>query len=215
MAGPLLDDRLAPLGRVLGLIEAPLDACLEPFIRLVARGLPADEVDIARQPARGPLDRALAALLPATDRPAGDRFLLAATSGRWTAFFENGAGGGDPRTYAGFLPEELGCRTATVYAVPAGPGETDGPGGFAVLGYTLAAPGRAGRLDAVRVLVVHRVDGEREVQSFGDPLPGEGDPAGFDLDRLDGVLRSLGIRAFDPDWYLPAGTEGVLLRLPD
>jgi hypothetical protein len=204
----LLDGQLAPLGTVVGFIEAPLARCVDPVARIFAgtRGVAPER--IGRSPVPGPLRPALAEL-PAANGPSADRYLLMPTDGPWTAFLDNSPSGGDPRRIAGTLPDELGCRTATVYAVPGA------DGGFDVLGFTLAAPGHAGLLDAVRVLILEQEDGRPRVQTYGEPLPGEPDPVALSLDSLYRILRSLRIRAFDEDWYLPDRTEAVLLRAPN
>jgi len=207
MTRVLLDGRFLPVTRTVGFIDAPLDRCAGPFARIVAGRLSVDPAVLVRRLVPGPLEQALAELMPPRDGPSGDRFLLAPTESSWTAFFENAADGGDPRPVAGAVPDELGCRTVTAYIV------AGDDGGWDILGFTLAAPGRAGPLDAVRVLILHRQDGGYEVQSYGEPLAAEeGDPAELDLGRLDRILRSLGIRAFDADFYLPPRTEGLLVE---
>jgi hypothetical protein len=134
----------------------------------------------------GPLEAAL-------DRSSG--WLVAPTRGEWVAFF-----GADPRPPAWELPDRIGCRTLLVYA------------SAATVGFTLRGPGRAGPLDAIRTLIVNA--DEPEPQVHGDPLPFE-DAAprslGLDPGWLARYLHELGVDAFDPGFYLPAGTRGVRL----
>ena len=134
----------------------------------------------------GPLEAAL---------DGGSGWLLAPTRGEWVAFFD-----GDPRPPAWELPDRAGCRTLLVYASQNS------------VGFALRGPGRAGPLDAIRTLVVHR--DEPESQIYGDPLPFEDAPPeslGLDLGWLSGYLHKLGVDPFDPGFYLPQGMSGVRL----
>ena len=202
----LLDGRLTPTTGVIGFIEASLARCVDAVERYVATHLDIALDGVERRPVTGDLEDVLGALHPLHEGATADRYLLVPTRGEWTAFFDNAADGGDPRPLTGMLPDQLACRTASVYAVP-GKGST-----LRIAGFTLAAPGHAGMLDAVRVLVVDRRAGSPQVQMYGDPLPGEpNDPADLDLESIDRVLRGLGIHAFDARFYLPEGTEGLLL----
>jgi hypothetical protein len=119
-------------------------------------------------------------------------WLLAPTRGPWVAFF-----GDDPRPPAWRMPDRIGCRTLLVYASATS------------VGFSLRGPGRAGPLNAIRTLIVHR--DEPEPQAYGVPLPCEDQP-GLELPWLDRCLRDLGIRAFDPGFYLPRGTHGIRLE---
>jgi len=207
MTRPLLDGRFAPSTELLGFVEAPFDRCVPAVRTLVAELLAIEPAAIGQQSLDGSLEEALAAL---TAEGSAARCLLVPTVGAsWTAVFFADPVAIDPRSVAGDLPEALGCRTVLAYARP---GRSDGPDGSSTVGLSLAEPGRAGLLDAVRVLVVERRGGAPVVQTYGDPLPAEpDDPARLTLDSLDRLLRSLGIDAFAAAAYLPPGTHAVLL----
>lgn len=203
---PLLDGRLAPTTSVIGFVEAPLASCVDAVAEYVATHLDIGAGEVSRHRVPGNLEDALQTLRPLHEGAGGDRYLLVPTRSEWTAIFDNAADGGDPRPLTGMLPDRLGCRTASMYAVP-GRGST-----LRIAGLTLAAPGRAGMLDAVRVLVLDRRIGSPQVQVHGDPLPGEpADPADLDLQSLDRVLRGLGIHALDSRFYLPQEGGALLL----
>lgn len=208
--GPLLDGRFLPVTAVAGFVDAPLDRCVDAVVEAAAMRLLVDPGAADRQPVHGdiPLAAALDELCDRPDHTTG--YLLAPTDGgRWTAMFEDAAGPGVLGDLVADLPDTLGCRTASVYVVP---GVEEVPG---IVGFTLAEPGRAGMSDAVRVLIVERANGPPEVQSYGEPLAAEPpDPATLDLEALDRVLRSLGVRAFDESFYLPAGSEGLIVTIP-
>jgi hypothetical protein len=195
---PLVSDpRLAPPTAAFGLAESSLEGLADPFAELVgARG---------REPVAGPLDSALEQLLERDHR-----FLLAPTDGDWVAWFEN-ASPPDPRPIAADLPERAGCRTLTVYASPRDRDDLASP--LSIVGFTLQEPGRAGLLDAVRVLLVY--DDEPHPQTYGDPLPFEdADPEdlGLDIDWLDRYLRALGVRPLDAGFYFPSGATGLTIE---
>lgn len=204
MTRPLLDRRFAPATDVVGFVEAPLDECVRACRTLVAGLLDLDAGAVEQRQVGGGLEPALTELVVGPEgeqdggSPSGYLLLAPTTAPSWTAlFFGRGA---DHRQVVGDLPDVLDCRALTVY-------------GNGAVGFTLAEPGRAGMLDAVRVLIVERRGSSPEVQTYGDPLPGEpADPAGLDLDGLATILRTFGIAAFDPGFYLPPDTEAVLLE---
>jgi hypothetical protein len=208
MTRPLLDRRFAPATDVMGFIEAPLEACVRACRTLLASLLDLDATAVERRQVGPGLASALAELVAVPEgRPGGgrpSRLLLAPTAApSWTAlFFGDGV---DHRRVLGDLPDLLDGRAVTAYC--------EGDDDEGVVGFTLAAPGRAGMLDAVRVLIVERRSAAPEVQTYGDPLPGEpAEPASLDLDGLAAVLRTFGIAAFDTGFYLPPGTDAVLLE---
>jgi hypothetical protein len=185
-----------PLPGTFGLVEAPLARVVEPYAEVVARRLGVKPSALYRSRVSGPLDRALARL----EGPSGGRHLLAPTTADWVAYFES-ALRADPRPVAAELPDRLNCRTLLLYASPS-----------STVGFALRGPGHAGMLDAIRVVIVSA--DEREPQTYGDPLPFE-DTAPrnlrLGLDWLDRYCHALGLRVFDPGFYFPRASTGVLL----
>ena len=100
--------------------------------------------------------------------------VIAATEGAFDMSFSN-VTGGDPRPVAAELPDRLVCRCAIAMAVPEPCADQKNLQRFQTLGIYLAAPGRAGWADAVRILIVSRQGGETRVQTYGNPLPAEDD----------------------------------------
>jgi len=207
---PLPTGRLALITGAFGFVEAPLERVTEPYAALVAARLTIEPGALRRQSVPGPLAAALGRLEPLREGPGpGDRHLLAPTDGDWSAYFEN-AVPGDPRVAAAELPDRLGCRTLVLYAEPSDPEDSASP--LSTVGFTLSGPGRAGMLDALRVLIIDA--GDREPQTYGDPLPFEDThprDLGLELGWLDRYCRALGLRPFDQDFFFPPGTDGVLL----
>jgi hypothetical protein len=189
-----------------GFVESPLDRLVDPFCELVARWTGATAARIQRKPSAGSIDRALSALLPRRDSMTEPKYLLAPCANGWTAYFENSRVG-DPRPPSWELPDVLSCRAVLVYAE----GSSSRPTRPRTYGFSLRAPGLAGPVNSVRTLM--RNAGEKRLQRHGTRLPGEGedDEDGFDFERLDRYLQSLGIRAFDPEFFMSPTTVGIEL----
>jgi hypothetical protein len=109
-AGYVFGEGLWPVGWSVGFIEAPLSTvsdAVEKWEPFSGTGLAYPDDD---------LGQLLQRLLPleADYR----RRLLVATSGAWTAYFDNELQGGDPFPWASHLSQALGCRGVTATHVP-------------------------------------------------------------------------------------------------
>jgi hypothetical protein len=206
----LASGRLRRVTEVFGFVEAPLDRVVDPYTTLVATQLGIAPAELSRRPVAGPLTEALGELEPLrADSSSGDRHLLAPTASDWVAYFEN-AIPGDPRLVAAELPDLLGCRTLVLYATTS---HADAPAStLKTVGFTLSAPGHAGMLDALRVLIVDA--DEPQPQTYGHHLPFEdADPRDLrpELNWLTRYCAVLGLHPFDPGFYFPPSAEGVLV----
>jgi hypothetical protein len=151
----LLEGRMLPTTGVIGLLDHDLDDELaDAFCAVVAPRLQVEPAALQREPVTGPLGDALERLRPLAPTPVGNKYLLCPTDSSWTAFFDNASTGGDPRPVAAELPDKLGCRSLYVMAVPEPGAQHPNGERFRTLGFSLAAPGRAGWADAVRVLMI-------------------------------------------------------------
>jgi hypothetical protein len=212
--GLLLNGRFLPTTGVIGFAEHQLDGQLvDAFCAVVAPRLELEPGALRRERVSGPLAGALERLRPLAPALFGDAFLLCPTIGPWTAFFDNASTGGDPRPVAAELPDRLGCRSLIVMTVPEPGASQPDAARLRIVGFTLAAPGRAGWTDAVRVQLVTRDNGGTQVQSYGDRLPAEDDddPRAMGVEQLDGYMKSLGVNAFDASAYFPDGSTGLLI----
>jgi hypothetical protein len=108
----LLDNQLAPLTFQWGFLDARLDAVVASYARWQRLLLRRAKIS----PASLPLERALRQLEPLD--MGSERVLLVSTQSRWTAYFDNGATGGNPDTVVGVLAERLKCRGVTCRAIP-------------------------------------------------------------------------------------------------
>ena len=113
----LLAPELAPLTFAWGFLEAPLGPIADTLVEWARKNSP----HVATEPVRGMFPDLLRALEPLTLPQTSE--LLVPTRSEWTAYFDNGARGGEPANAVGALAQMLGCRGIAVMSVPDTPTE--------------------------------------------------------------------------------------------
>lgn len=222
----LLDDRLAPITREIGFVDAGWQTVVETFLTwtrpIFARG----GIDLKVSEVRGDLATLLQLLPPLT---AGEltRHLLVPTTSPWTALFNNGLGGSDVSSEVVSLSGFLRCRALRALAVSNTIRDSERRGRYGAVGLELYGP----EVDVLRLqrqspdgeeivlttgtlarAIVAMNDGGRWRYALeGEPLPFE-QPEHytarrikdrFTLAMLRDYLAALGIRAFNADFYAP------------
>ena len=211
----LLDNQLAPLTFQWGFLDVPLDAVMASYARwqrLLLRRAKMSRASL-------PLERALRQLEPLD--MGSERVLLISTQSRWTAYFDNGAKGGNPNTVVGVLAERLKCRAVTCRAIPntLTPKDRGKPGTWGGVRLTLFAPHATHFLNIERSISVwNDVDGwtfqaTGAVQAFEETekynAPRKADR--FTTEMLERYCHALGIDLFDPAFY---GGPGTIIDSP-
>lgn len=216
----LLDNHLAPLTFQWGFLDAPLDAVVASYVRWQRLLLRRAKIS----PASLPLERALRQLEPLD--MGSERVLWIGTDSRWTAYFDNGAKGGNPDTVVGVLAERLKCRGLTCRAIPNTLTAKDRgkPGTWGGVKLTLFAPHATDFLNIERSIAVSNdVDGwtfqlSGRVQPFEETekydAPRKADR--FTTEMLERYCRALGIDLFEPAFYRGPGViiDSPLWLLP-
>ena len=213
----LLDDRLAPVTSTLGFVQAPVDVVTDALVRWQQAG---PRAAVRSGSVTGDLEQLLGALLPLTTRECRRFLLLPTAAPRWTAYFDNGAGGSSAFPHLVALARLAGLRGVRATAVPdtasrrgRAPGGRYGATVFEVYGDSTAH--LAGFERSVELVE----DGGRwRFTQDGPPLPFEDLDAyqarrakdRFPTVLLQQYLEALGLRAFDEDFYAPTGAVVLL-----
>jgi hypothetical protein len=217
----LLNDELLPITGTIGFVE--IDCRTAAAAYGAWRQSIKDNAwvtQIASRPIAGDLTAALLTLLPLKARGA-NRHLFLPTSGVWTAYFDNGWTGSDPIPVLRRLVDVLGCRAVRMTAVSPRPPTADAERRFGATVFELLDPVQGPLpLRVLRSVGVVQDGARWTFDALGASLPFEQTDRylqkrirdRFNADVLDRYLRALGIAAFDAQFYMPAGRDGLLLE---
>ena len=101
-------------GAAFGFVGAPIDQVCQEMFKW--------HTEIGFRPRRRDSDAGIAQaakmLLPLTDTPYGRNLLVGTSSKKWTAYFDSGLDGGDPRGAVSVLSRRLSAAYVVVYAIP-------------------------------------------------------------------------------------------------
>jgi hypothetical protein len=211
----LCGDLFAPVTSAMGFLRAPLG--------VVVDGLVAWRQRIHGSADWGPLDGGIranvAALEPLTGGVAPRELVISTGSAEWTAIFDCGIDGGDPRTTAGYLARTLKVQGVAVVSIP----DVRASGGrsvrYGARQFEMFGPIGADFLNHVRSVSLVR-DGERwrfdangTVQDFEDvEAYGRRKVADrFTSSMLVDYAGALGLRPFEEEFF-PG--PSVLVRNP-
>jgi hypothetical protein len=239
----LYDDALAPLTSAMGFLAADITRVVDGYMtwqtelaegrRPGPNGEPAPprrsflplrflwRKPIPRlRPVAGPLSHALSQVLPLTVLGIS-RHLFVPTAGPWVAYFNNWVDGTDCSAVS-YMAMRLDCRGIRAVAISE----------------EREAQRQRGRRDAATILEIyegHKTDWLNYARTIAvindDPwifeMSGTEQPFEepenytkkriqdrFTPEMLDRYLRALGIRAFDDSFYLPEGSEAILIEEP-
>jgi len=212
----LLDNMMAPVTFAWGFLEADLQTAGNALLQWRQSHVKAVEMTAVA----GLLQEVLHHLEPLSTPHRAE--LLLQTKSQWTAYFDNGAKGGDPTSAIGHLAQTMRCRGLAVTCVPHTLTQKDknAKGTYGAVQFELFAPDRREFLNYERsVSVVH--DGNRwAFSAAGNVQPYEKSAQysapkvrdRFTNAMLEEYCLALKIRLFDPDFY---GPKGLLLRVKD
>jgi hypothetical protein len=214
----LLDDRFAPMTSRVAFFEAPLRVLGDAFFQRERSAISPLLSRVRRETLREPFPDVLLRLPPLTHIPL--RTLLLATDSAWTAYFDNGPRGPDPTSALLNLCPRLGCRGLAVMCIPDTlTGQPKGARGrWGGVQLELFGPEERDFLNCVRAISVTH-DGYRwefgasgEVQPFEKPeyYTARRIRDRFTAEMLEEYGAALGVRYFDPEFYL---AEGLLLEV--
>ena len=201
----LFDEKLAPITREVGFLQAPCDRCVQEFLEWqrplainVDRGFQTREVS-------GELPGLLLELLLLT-RISALRWLFVPTAGPWTALFSNRIPSPDLSGPLHVLAEYMDIRTVKARGVTDDdrPDSSLGRYGACSLEVTDGPENR-------RTIYAMNDGGRWEFADWGEPFDFERPEAyqrrrvrdRFDFELLAEYLENLGIRAFDESFYAP------------
>ncbi|QOD10948.1 hypothetical protein [Rathayibacter toxicus] len=199
----VFDNQFAPVTSVIGFINSPVQNVVCAFREWVF-GTPDVRYEISCL--EGGLREAVWSLEPVEFGSNSKRLFVQTASSEWTAFFDNGAWGGDPLSVVSVLGQRLGVRSTYLSSKPAPPSQSIGSRRLVIFEPNLM-PG-AEISQCVRAIELIK-DGRWSLDLSGDPLPFEDLEAyknrrvaeRFTPDMLNDYCAALGLRPFDDDFY--------------
>jgi hypothetical protein len=214
----LLDDRFAPMTSRVAFFEAPLRVLGEAFFQRVRSFISPLLSRVRLQSLREPFPDVLLRLSPLTEIPL--RTLLLATDSAWTAYFDNYVRGPQPISALLHLCPSLGCRGLAVTCIPDTlAGQPKGAKGrWGGVQFEFFGPELRQQFNYIRAIFAIN-DGYRwefgasgEVQPFEKPeyYTARRIRDRFTAEMLEEYCAALGVRYFDPEFYL---AEGLLLEV--
>lgn len=203
---------------VVAFFEAPLQVLGDAFFQRYRSFISPLLSRVRRESLREPFPDVLLHLPPLT--PISLRTLLLATDSTWTAYFDNHPRGPDPTSALLHLCPKLGCRGLAVTCIPDTlTGKPKGAKGrWGGVQFQLYGPEEGEFLNSVRAIFAIN-DGYRwefgasgEVQPFEKPeyYTARRIRDRFTAEMLEEYCAALGVRYFDPAFYL---AEGLLLEV--
>jgi len=216
----LLDDRLAPITKEIGFLEAECAVAVRTFTDWL-EALQRDRgVSLTTRAVSGCLDEVLQTLLPLTslDRR---RFLFVPTASPWVAYFDNSYRGTDATGVMAYLARLIGCRGLRIVAVPntirgTGMAQT---GRYGAVMLELYGPHDTDWLNYVRTIAAANDGGRWVFQQSGTPFPFEDIERynarrvkdRFTFEMLQQYAQELGLAPFDESFYLPPSDNTAML----
>ena len=207
----LFDDRFAPITSEVEFLECDAKTVADSFeewqrpLQLI-RGVTLSRIEV-----NGSLPEKLMKLLPLTSHEAR-RILIVPTTGKWTAYFENGWQGNDVSAVS-HLSGLIGCRAVRAVSIPntirKSPSGERGRFGATILEVFSADPDQCSFLNVQRSVFAANDGGRWKFGASGKPLDFE-QPAvykarqirdRFTPELLDEYLKQLGIHFFSPAFY--------------
>ena len=216
----ILDNRFIPITFSVGFFEKPLEAVAKAHLQWTRQ----HHRNVDTRPIEGGFAVALKELEPLTMPPR--RKLLCATDSQWTAYFDNGAIGSDPRSPVVYLTQQLHCRGLIATYVPHTLDAETGnaKGSYGAVQFELFAPMHREFLNYERSISVAYEGGKWRFDLNGTAQPFEETaqysarkiPDRFTPTMLGRYCSALGVRLFDDKFYCGPGLLVLIRdRLPD
>jgi hypothetical protein len=206
----LLGGRLAPLTFSVGFLEQPLGQIADVYLPWTRK----NHGRVTATPVEGDLATVLSQLEPLVTPPR--RTLFVATASPWTAYFDNGSHGPDPRPPISYLALQLRCRGLHTTCVrnTMRKDESTGKwrGVYGAVQFEMFARERREFLNCERAVGVTN-DGRWIFDDSGTPQPFEESERysarkitdRFTPEMLERYCAALGIRLFDETFYSGPG----------
>ncbi|AJM77979.1 hypothetical protein [Rathayibacter toxicus] len=199
----VFDNQFAPVTSVIGFVNAPIERVTEVYKEWVLSS-PGREYVFSW--IEGGLWEAVWSLEPVVFGGSTKRLFVQTASSEWTAFFDNGAWGGDPTSGVSALGQRLGVQSLYISSKPAPPSKSVGSRRLVIFEPDPTPGAKITRL--VRAIELIK-DGRWTLHLSGDPLPFEDLEAyknrrvaeRFTPDMLNDYCVALGLRPFDDDFY--------------
>jgi hypothetical protein len=210
----LLEDRLAPITSSMGFIEGECSYVAKRFVKWRKKIGRFDfyTKHIKVKNVTGNLEEIFRALLP-LKMVQSNRYLFIPTTGKWTAYFDNGYRGTDP-TAISYLPELLQSRSVWVVTTLHTRQPSTSPRRSKQGALILQVYGHEERewLNLIRKIRLEIDVGKWEFQQSGEPFEFEEIERyqakrirdRFDFDMLERYLKALELSPFEEDFYLPS-----------
>lgn len=199
----LYEGRFSPLTSEIGFLECDADIVVEAYSNWMKDIQTPRGVDVVtKEISEMSLGDSLLHLLPLTSIERR-RTLLVPTSGKWTAYFDNGWRGADAASVISYLSRTIKCRGVRSCYIP------DMPNRLGAVIMEMYSPANTHFINTLRSVCVIN-EGERwkfysdgEVQSFEDTEKYKNRIVKnrFTGDMLKDYLSAIGIMAFDDVFY--------------
>lgn len=187
-----------------GFVEAPLERVTDEL--LAWHG----ELGFHPRPQRiaaGLVDSA-SALLPLTQTPYGRNLLVGTASARWTAYFDAGLRGGDPRGAVSVLARRIGVACVVVHSVPFRDDPEAVPDTCGAVQWEYSPDGSLANQRSV-ALVEGEGSSRFHFEAWGptqawetpDVYTARQKRKRFTPELVDAYCRAIGIKPFDPAFY--------------
>lgn len=210
----LFHGRLAPITHSMGFIKRPCADVVQGFLDWQRPIQNSRGVSIEVQTIDGNFEYCLKQLLPLTSVERR-RFLFLPTKSEWTAFFDNGHQGSDVFTPLSFLAENLKCDAVRSTYI-----SENSKKGWPAIIFELYGPEEADFLNYKRSISL-AFDGKKwsfsdsgEVQYYENTkqYTASSLKERFNFETLDKYLRSIGIMAFDSNYYGLSESPSILVE---
>jgi hypothetical protein len=212
----LLDGEFAPLTYAWGFLESPLQITGDMLYEWTSQNV----TRVESSTMKSTLPQALLELQPLTSPPR--KKLLMQTHSPWTAYFDNGANGGDPASAVGYLAGLLKCRGLAVTCVPhtLKSERKDAKGTYGAVQFELFAPEPREWLNYERSISAANDGGRWVFNATGTVQPFEKTTQyevprimdRFTPEMLEEYCSALGINLFAADYY---GPDAILIQIHD
>jgi len=218
----LFDDALSPITSTIGFIQADCRAAAKAYLEWQIPLKRSWGRLVTSQSVVGDLRSVLRQLTPLR-KTEPSRMVFVPTASNWTAYFDNLITGTDAFPVLVQLTGDLRCLGIRATAIPHTYRVVDraatGRYGATVLEIFDPVHG-AGPLRYLRAIAALNDGGQwkfdlsGQQQTFEEPgyYAEKRKRDRFPVALLDRYLRALGIRAFDPDFYMPTGSGAVLVK---
>lgn len=216
----LFNDKLAPITKEIGFIEASPQEATKAFLNWQRPLIEPRDMRLSQRTISGSLESILKSLMPLTDLEALRYLFIPTADPRWTAFFDNDWRGTNADT-VGMIAQHLQSRGLRVVAVPNTiQGHTKGSKGrYGAIILTVYGPTDNPVHNGIRSISVVNDGGRWSFDQYGEPFPFEQTSKyserykknRFTFEMLKDYLKEMSLFPFDEDFYIPSSNNEAIL----